>query len=92
MPNIWAINNNDDDSDDGKEDHEVVAGNLEDDLEKPSFLRRLGRRRTKEEAHDHDEADKPAANDKADDKPGKSEEAEKDGKKDDGDQDEKDKA
>lgn len=41
MPNIWSINS-DDESD---EDHAVVATSMEDDLEKPSFLRRLGRRR-----------------------------------------------
>lgn len=53
----------DDKSDDKKEDskdeakddkHEVVTSSLEEDLEKPSFLRRLGRRKK----HDKDDDDK----------------------------------
>lgn len=58
MPNIWALNDDDQDEDDAKKpaadedhadkaedrSHEVVASNLEEDLEKPSFLRRLSRR------------------------------------------------
>ena len=47
----------DDDSDDEQEEHEVVSGNLEDDLEKPSFLRRLGRRRKEESDHKDDDSD-----------------------------------
>jgi cell division protein FtsZ len=35
----------DDEDDDKPEEHGVISGNLEDELEKPSFLRRLGRRR-----------------------------------------------
>jgi cell division protein FtsZ len=59
MPNIWALDDDEDkkdkeedvkpapadDDDHETEDHGVVTGSLEDDLEKPSFLRRLGRRR-----------------------------------------------
>ena len=47
----------DEDSDDEQEEHEVVSGNLEDDLEKPSFLRRLGRRRKEESDHKDDDSD-----------------------------------
>jgi cell division protein FtsZ len=46
MPNIWSINNDDDDKDaDAGSDGGVVSGSLEEDLEKPSFLRRLTHRR-----------------------------------------------
>ncbi|HVX56517.1 MAG TPA: cell division protein FtsZ [Candidatus Saccharimonadales bacterium] len=48
MPNIWALHNDNEDdesSDSQPQQHEVVASSLEEDLEKPSFLRRLGRRR-----------------------------------------------
>ncbi|HEX7633382.1 MAG TPA: cell division protein FtsZ [Candidatus Saccharimonadales bacterium] len=60
MPNIWALNDDDSKTDDQKDDshaddvsladesrdnHEVVSSSLEDDLEKPSFLRRLSRRK-----------------------------------------------
>lgn len=59
MPNIWSIDDKDSDdykdssssSKDYKDDddrkiaaEDVVSSNLDDDLEKPSFLRRLGRR------------------------------------------------
>ncbi len=63
MPNIWAIGDDEDnnDKDDDGPSAEVVTGHDEDDLEKPSFLRRLGRRR-KEKApaepdDDNDEDD-----------------------------------
>jgi len=60
MPNIWSIDEEEDkkteesdsgDSDEAKDehadtdDHDVVTSDLEDELEKPSFLRRIGRRR-----------------------------------------------
>ena len=49
MPNIWAIHDDEDNGDDHKNDDEedsgVVSSNLEEELEKPSFLRRLGRKR-----------------------------------------------
>jgi cell division protein FtsZ len=62
MPNIWAIHEEEEASnqpsaemaDDDTEAPDVVASNLEHDLEKPSFLRRLGRRK---KGHDDDEAD-----------------------------------
>lgn len=45
MPNIWAIDDQGDDSE-KKDSGEVVTGSsLEDELEKPSFLRRLTKRR-----------------------------------------------
>ncbi len=73
IPNIWSIHDDDDDhSDEGKDDsssdgsksddesdHDVVTGSLEDELEKPSFLRRLGRRRKDREADSDDSDDKP---------------------------------
>ena len=46
-----------DDESDDHEEHEVVSGNLEDDLEKPSFLRRLGRRRKEESDHKDEDSD-----------------------------------
>jgi cell division protein FtsZ len=64
MPNIWALHDEDEDESDKKEDdhkeeksddeeadktHEVVTSDLEEDLEKPSFLRRLGRRKKSEQ-------------------------------------------
>ncbi len=69
MTNIWAINdeNDEEDSQDNEEAPaaDVVSGSLEDDLEKPSFLRRLGRRRKAptaddEAGDDDDEASSPA--------------------------------
>jgi cell division protein FtsZ len=53
MPNIWSIHDDEDeDKSDGKDDDktdkddsQVITSSLEDELEKPSFLRRLGRRR-----------------------------------------------
>ncbi|HYH35994.1 MAG TPA: hypothetical protein VD706_00665, partial [Candidatus Saccharimonadales bacterium] len=81
MPNIWAIHGEDDDSD-GKD--RVVSGSLEDDLEKPSFLRRLGRRRKEEPAPESEKPEEPA-------EPAKPEEA-KETDKNDGTPDEKDKS
>jgi cell division protein FtsZ len=62
MPNIWTIDDEDrteakqpdDDKEDDKDDDAsegsgIVTGNLEDDLEKPSFLRRLAKRHKDEE-------------------------------------------
>lgn len=66
MPNIWSIHDDDEDDkksdtdtkdDDHKadnhDDHEVITSDLESELEKPSFLRRLGRKRK----HDDDQKD-----------------------------------
>jgi cell division protein FtsZ len=59
MPNIWSIHEDEDDretaeeksqSDNDDSEEGVVTGNLEDDLEKPSFLRRLAKRN--KENHD----------------------------------------
>ncbi len=77
MPNIWAINDeegHDKDAkggaaEDGAETPDVVASNLESDLEKPSFLRRLGRRKKAQDdaqADDADGADEPSLLDRAD--------------------------
>ncbi len=55
MPNIWTIDDDHDEkevdeklqnkeADKDKIEHDVTSSALEDDLEKPSFLRRLGRR------------------------------------------------
>ena len=40
------------DDEDNSEEHEVVSANLEDELEKPSFLRRLSRRRKDSDTKD----------------------------------------
>jgi len=57
MPNIWSIDEDkdddktdkdkdqDSDKSDDSDNHEVVTSDLEEELEKPSFLRRIGRRR-----------------------------------------------
>jgi cell division protein FtsZ len=70
MPNIWTIDDDDHDSDshtptsksddhDDKEDkHQetpIVSSSLDDDLEKPSFLRRLAKRRNEKAAENDDE-------------------------------------
>lgn len=60
MPNIWSINEDDNDHEDGsrqisadKGDNDpVVSSSLEEELEKPSFLRRLGRRRKSDDSDD----------------------------------------
>lgn len=60
MPNIWSIHDEEHENkpDKKEDDHEVVTGNLEEELEKPSFLRRLSRRRkgpqTDDDAPDDD--------------------------------------
>jgi hypothetical protein len=54
MPNIWSLNNEEksEEVDSAKTAHEhhepVVSHDEEDELEKPSFLRRLARRRNKD--------------------------------------------
>lgn len=46
IPNIWSIDEEGDGSSDDEENKdEVVTSSLEEDLEKPSFLRRLSKRR-----------------------------------------------
>ena len=69
IPNIWAIHDDEDeddkksddkdedkaDSDHDSESHEVVSTSLEDELEKPSFLRRLSRRKKADDDDSDDE-------------------------------------
>ena len=70
MPNIWSIQDEDEDSfneknqndnkkDNNHDNHEgpIIGTNLEDDLEKPSFLRRLAKR-NKEASEPKDDSDK----------------------------------
>lgn len=70
MPNIWAIDEDDDDADDTPQStsvrdnispkHDVVlSSDVEEELEKPSFLRRLAKRVNK----DHPESDRTDKND-----------------------------
>jgi cell division protein FtsZ len=54
VPNIWAIHDEDESKTDGDKSHDVTASELEEELEKPSFLRRLGRRR-KQSSDDSDD-------------------------------------
>ena len=55
MPNIWSIDEDDkakkdaDKDTSSGEESDVITSDLEDELEKPSFLRRLGRRHKDEE-------------------------------------------
>jgi cell division protein FtsZ len=51
MPNIWSINGDDEDEDGKGKD--VAEAEAEEDLEKPSFLRRLGRRRKPAKEPEH---------------------------------------
>jgi cell division protein FtsZ len=77
MPNIWSIHEEEDhdiskdkghessDDDDTEMPDDVVSSSLESDLEKPSFLRRLGRRRKdQEDEQDAAETDEAADTDK----------------------------
>lgn len=70
MPNIWAIHNDEDeeaqkpqdesessDEPNSEDEHQVITSSLEEDLEKPSFLRRLGRRKKHEDSEEPDESD-----------------------------------
>lgn len=59
MPNIWSIDEKDDDDD--SEHKPVVSSHVEDELEKPSFLRRLAKRNKSddESKDDSDSKDKP---------------------------------
>lgn len=84
IPNIWSIHDDEDkkdedrggQDDDSDDDHAaIITGNLEDDLEKPSFLRRLRSRRHKESDHAEDEDDAAAAKEDLADQDRKPEEA-----------------
>lgn len=78
MPNIWSIDDeteaeSDDKETDHNHDHDddnhgqtIVASNLEDDLEKPSFLRRLTKRRSANNDKLKDEPPKSSEDDKHD--------------------------
>ncbi len=68
MPNIWSINGDEEDADADKEEQRRFGDTEEDDLEKPSFLRRLGRRRKSKELPEHEiiEDDKPKGSDTED--------------------------
>lgn len=58
IPNIWSIHEDEEDGKDSKSDdsshgdspNPIITGSLEDELEKPSFLRRLSRRRKDDES------------------------------------------
>jgi hypothetical protein len=56
VPNIWSMNDDKDDTKPGAQEtspHQPIVSSLdEDELEKPSFLRRLAKRRQK---HDEDD-------------------------------------
>jgi cell division protein FtsZ len=54
MPNIWSIDEKEADKDDEKISHAIVSAHDEDELERPSFLRRLTKRSVKKD--DLDEA------------------------------------
>jgi cell division protein FtsZ len=57
VPNIWSSqdDDNDDSSSDNTEHKPVIFGHDEDELEKPSFLRRLAKRRQKSDESDKNE-------------------------------------
>ena len=63
IPNIWTLDGEHDDIDDTAKPQQTIIGSVEDDeLEKPSFLRRLGRRKQQskpdpEETSEHNESD-----------------------------------
>lgn len=62
MPNIWSIDEDHDDDDSKPEDTSshtpIVSSHAEDELEKPSFLRRLAKRNKSDEEDKKDDKDK----------------------------------
>lgn len=69
MPNIWNINDDTDDSKNSKDEHgdsddsddqhePIISDHTEDELERPSFLRRLGRRHKPEDETETEKDDK----------------------------------
>ena len=66
MPNIWSINDEEDKGedtsknpkDDTDNDSKIVISSTEEDLEKPSFLRRLARRHKDTDQNDQSQSDK----------------------------------
>jgi cell division protein FtsZ len=57
MPSIWSISEEDNEEDDKPVDQPVVSHHDEDELERPSFLRRLTRRGAQKEQPEHKEDD-----------------------------------
>ncbi|MCA9327239.1 hypothetical protein KDA14_01800, partial [Candidatus Saccharibacteria bacterium] len=55
MPNIWSLNHDDDKDGEHETPAPVVSHDDEDELEKPSFLRRLTKRRSKNDESEDDE-------------------------------------
>ncbi len=53
-PPLTVRKTKDDNENDESDSSSVISGNLEDELEKPSFLRRLGRRRKDSDNNDED--------------------------------------
>lgn len=94
IPNIWSIHDDDDNEGEGDQADEdtstgkatddetasVVTGSLEDELEKPSFLRRLSRRRSKDQPADEptDEPDEASKDKESDEEPAKEKDEPKD--------------
>jgi len=60
MPNIWSIDEDKDDEE-TTEHQPVVSSHVEDELEKPSFLRRLAKRNKAEAESDEESDDKQKA-------------------------------
>lgn len=61
-PNIWALNNDDDEKlkanngeDVSQDDHGQISANQDDELEKPSFLRRLKKRHSEKNTQESDQ-------------------------------------
>jgi hypothetical protein len=57
MPNIWAIDDESADDDDTGSREAVVSDHMEDELEKPSFLRRLANRHKNDDETTPEQAD-----------------------------------
>jgi cell division protein FtsZ len=58
MPNIWSIDEDKDDEEDEDQAKPVVSSHVEDELEKPSFLRRLAKRNKEADSDESDNSDK----------------------------------
>jgi hypothetical protein len=54
MPNIWSIDDHGDDKDDSDSSSAVIGSPIEDELERPSFLRRLKKRRNDDSSEESD--------------------------------------
>lgn len=62
MPNIWSIDEDEKDDEDATEHKPIVSSHAEEELEKPSFLRRLAKR------HKNDDESTPEKDDENSDK------------------------